>query len=171
MVTFFDLLPQCERASHVVFASRGETVWERGKATCLIDNFSSNNWRKYDEDGRLVKSGPRTEFAEYVWMTNRHAVISARLREEWAKKHGLTLEQAEKRAQKLIEAMKSSSAVGCRPILGGPLAAQSQLPVQQVLTDKAQREAERAEQRQQLQAIQEELKRVREARAAAEMAK
>jgi len=166
--TSFELATLCERTCHVVFSGGEGVAWESGKGTCLIDDFSCDDWRKYDEDGRLVKSGPQTKFAEYVWMTNQHAVISARLRAEWAKEHGLTLEQAEKRAQMLIAVIKSSSAVGQRPILGGSIVAQSQLPVQQVLTDKAQREAERAEQRQQLQAIQEELKRVREAKAAEE---
>jgi len=138
-ITCFDLSPLLEKECRVVrLGASTESTWERDRGMCMIRDASrsllNRMWEKYDENGRLVKCGHPSQFKEYDWMTNRHVVISARLRETWAKKHGLTLQQAEKRVQELKD--------GAKPT--------------------------RAEQRQQLQAIQEELKRVREAKAAEE---
>jgi len=127
----FDLTPLCEETCNVAFSVVGgharqnvqELVWEQGKNRCLIDprsNEISGFWRKYDETGRLEKWGHRTQFSEYVMVTNQHAVISARLREAWAKKHGLTLEQAEKRARELIEMIGESAKGGLRGGLRRP---------------------------------------------------
>jgi len=97
------------------------------------------------------------QFAEYVWMTNQHAVISARLREAWAKKHGLTQEQVEKRAQELIEAIGESAKDGHQ----GGLSRPGSQPARSGLLGGGTL----------LQAIQEKLKRVRASKAAAEKAK
>lgn len=116
--TRFDLVPHNVKIAprnSGLGAVNSNDIWERGGGVCMLDYVRNlSEWQKYDEEGRLVKRGHATQFSEYVWMTNQHAVISARLREAWAKKHGLTLEEAEKRAKELIETIEPSSKNGLR---------------------------------------------------------
>ena len=107
----------------------------------------------YEEDLRKASS-------ELTWATNELKKIEdaltpeARAKYEKEQKEKKEREERKEKAQKeYFEMLKSSGALTEREL--------------QAERDRAQREAERKEQRQQLMAIQEELKRVREAKAAA----
>lgn len=169
------LAPLCEKEMNVVLVDNRTDDdfgrrWEVGCGKALVecDLRNDSRWKKYDETGRLVKWAPCSEFAEYVYITNQFAVIFARLREDWAKRHNLTQEQAKKRAQELIDEAN-------RPLpIRQPRAEPGSLRARRMLREQAAREAaekakaaeERERQRQRSLAIQEELKKAREAAAA-----
>lgn len=180
-----------------LFGSTNTWQYEKGRSLIALETAGgfggpSSMIFKVDSSGRITRISTRQDrdFDELRFFdTERDKALECD-RKKWAKEHGMTLDEAKSKYAK----WKDERPVGRWPlgglrrpggVFGGSLRARRQQRFQEAAAaaiqreketerqaqaeqEKQQRQTERAEQRQQLQAIQEELKRVREAKAAAE---
>ena len=159
----------------------GAPKWNVGEGRSCIKYCASDGvyFEKYDADGRLVLvSNERSDFEELKAFDERREVLLKEEREVWAKAKGITYEDAMSRsnewqnvglrgslrARRLRRQQEAAAAAAKQREEHAAKDAERQACAEQ---EKRQRKAERAEQRQQLLEIQEELKRVREAKTAA----
>lgn len=168
--------------------------WKVGEGRSCIKYCCSDGiyFAKYDADGRLVLvSGNRSDFEELRAFDKRRSAGLREEREAWAAAKGITYDEAMSRTNEWLNAnhlvrpplnggLRRSAQPGSRVPTGGMLrprriqrqqsaeeaAAKEAERLAQVEQERQQREAFRAEQRKQLEALQDELKRVREAKAA-----
>lgn len=149
-----------------------KSEWIKGCGKSCVIYSDQDYYIEYDANGILVAvSSDRSKFEILRRIDEKRSEMIKILQEKWAAERGMTYEDAKAGYEKWSS---QNSMLGRRPLLGGSRltggslrsrrglrAQQPQPTVSRQLTE--QERAEREAQRRQLQQIQEELKRVREA--------
>lgn len=176
------LLACADELGIVVQYGDTNTTWKAGCGKSLIvasrPTGRDFHWMKYDDTGKLEKSGPPKAFCdEYTWLTNRAAQVTARRITDWAKEHGMTYDEAVQKHNEYLSTRNSSQTRGRASLRGRSIRTQSWAEEKtriateteaqrrsEPATEYEQRERRREAERAQLLLIQEDLHRAREER-------